>query len=69
VANASPILAAYALRGRFDYPFDGGLALLDGQRVFGKSKTIRGIVSAIVLTTLVAMMIGHPAICGILVGA
>lgn len=69
VANASPILAAYLLRGRFDYPFDAGLVLFDGQRILGKSKTIRGIVAAIGLTTAAAVVIGHPAIWGALIGA
>lgn len=68
VANAAPILAAYAMRDRFDFPFDGGLLFFDGQRIFGKSKTVRGIVAAIGTTTIVALIIGHPAICGILVG-
>lgn len=69
VANASPILAAYAMRGRLDFPLDGGLLLFDGQPIFGESKTVRGIVAAIGLTAIVAVMAGHPAICGILIGA
>ncbi|MCH7981973.1 MAG: CDP-archaeol synthase [Proteobacteria bacterium] len=69
VANAAPILVTYAMRNRFDYPLDGRFILADGQRVFGDSKTIRGIVAAIVFTAIAALMIGHPGLCGILVGA
>jgi len=69
VANAAPILTAYAMRDRFNFPLDAGLFLLDGQRIFGKSKTVRGIVAAIGITTIAALIIGHPAICGFLVGA
>lgn len=69
VANASPILVACVLRNRLDYPLDAGFMLFDGQRIFGKSKTIRGIAAAIGLTTGAAVIIGHPAICGILIGA
>ncbi len=69
VANAAPILAAYVMRDSFDYPVDAGFVLFDGHRIFGKSKTIRGIVAAIGLTTGTAIIIGHPAICGILIGA
>ncbi len=69
VANASPILATFVMRDRFDYPVDASFKLFDGQRIFGKSKTIRGIVAAIGLTTGAAVIIGHPAICGLLVGA
>lgn len=69
VANAAPILVTYAMRNRFDYPLDARFILADGQRVFGESKTIRGIVAAIVFTAIAALMIGHPGFCGILVGS
>ncbi len=68
VANASPILATYAMRNRFDYPVDAGFMLSDGRPLFGESKTIRGIVAALALTIFAAIIIGHPAICGVLVG-
>jgi len=68
VANAAPVLATYAMQDTFDYPLDARLMLADGQRIFGESKTIRGIVAAIVSTTVAAVMIGHPGLCGILVG-
>ena len=68
VANASPILATYAMRSRFDYPVDAGFMLSDGRPLFGESKTIRGIVAALASTIFAAIIIGHPAICGILVG-
>lgn len=68
VANAAPILATYALQDRLDYPFDAGFRLLDGQRIFGASKTIRGIVAAVGLTTIMALIIGHPSICGVFIG-
>jgi len=67
VANASPILAAYLMRDKLDYPLDAGLALFDGQRVLGRSKTIRGIVAAVGCCTGAAVIIGHPPICGFVV--
>jgi len=68
VANASPILATYAMRNRFDYPVDTGFMLSDGRPLFGESKSIRGIVATLALTPIAAITIGHPAICGVLVG-
>ncbi len=69
VANAAPILAARVMRNRLDHPVDLGLILSDGRPLFGSSKTIRGIVAAVSLTTAAGILIGHPAICGTLVGA
>ncbi len=69
VANASPIVTALAMRNRFNYPVDCGRILTDGMPLFGESKTIRGLVAAVSLTTVAAMLIGHPAIYGTLVGA
>lgn len=37
---------------------DGGLRLKDGRFLFGPSKTIRGIVSSVIATTLVAPAVG-----------
>ena len=68
VANASPILATFAMRSRLNHSVDLGLILSDGRPVFGESQTIRGIVAAVSLTTVAAILMGHPAICGTLVG-
>jgi CDP-2,3-bis-(O-geranylgeranyl)-sn-glycerol synthase len=39
-------------------PLDGGILFLDGQPVFGASKTIRGMVSSIVVTAIGAISLG-----------
>ena len=53
VANATPVFAKDVVGKRLAYSLDGGLRFLDGRPLFGRSKTIRGILLAI-LTTLVA---------------
>ncbi len=58
VANGSPLAARIALGGRPARPLDGGRRLADGRPLFGPSKTLRGFVAAIVLTALVAPLLG-----------
>jgi CDP-diglyceride synthetase len=67
-ANGAPILAARALKARPATPIDGGLVLSDGHPLLGHSKTWRGIASAIVLATCVALLMGLPLRLGVLVG-
>ena len=56
IANGAPIVAHW-LFGRYGgSPLDGGWCLSDGQPLFGKSKTLRGILAALLLTTLAALM-------------
>lgn len=64
VANGTPIFARKLLGDRLNAPLDGGLKLRDGYRLFGNSKTIRGLVLAIVATTLVAPLLGVEAMIG-----
>lgn len=51
------------------FPLDGGITLSDGQRLFGRSKTIRGVGLSIVATTLGAPLIGLDWTIGLLVSA
>ncbi|PPQ28051.1 cytidylyltransferase family protein [Rhodopila globiformis] len=68
-ANGSPILAKKLLRDRFAAPLDGGTILWDGRPLFGASKTIRGFLVSIVVTALVAVLLGYDWSLGALFGA
>ena len=59
VANGAPILAQRLLGDRLGLPLDGGLVLADGRRLLGRSKTVRGIVSALLLTPAAALVLGE----------
>lgn len=69
VANGAPILAQRLLGRRLDWPLDGGRVLADGQRLLGKSKTLRGVVSALLLTPLAALALGETVWLGGLIAA
>ncbi len=69
VANGTPVAAKKILGDRWAYPLDGGVLLADGRPLFGPSKTIRGIVLALLATTGVAALIGLGWKVGAVVGA
>jgi CDP-archaeol synthase len=57
LANGTPVIAKKILGDRLAYPLDGGLRLADGQPLFGKSKTVRGIALCVIVTTLCAPLL------------
>jgi CDP-2,3-bis-(O-geranylgeranyl)-sn-glycerol synthase len=58
VANGAPIIAAKIFGHRFASPLDGGLRFIDQRPLFGKSKTWRGVLAAVVCTFPVALLSG-----------
>ncbi len=69
VANGAPILADCLLRKKLSIALDAGLLFMDGQPIFGTSKTVRGVVASIVVTTVAALVIGQSPAIGLLLGA
>lgn len=69
VANGTPVFAKKLLGDRFAWALDGGARFVDGQPLFGRSKTIRGIVLAVLVTAAVAPLIGLDGSIGLEVGA
>ncbi len=69
VANGSPIIAKWALGDRFSTPLDYGMKFADGRPIFGPSKTIRGILISILVTTAGAPILGLEPQIGSLVAA
>jgi len=58
VANGTPVLTGKFLRERGARPLDANIIAIDGKPLLGKAKTIRGIVLAILVTTLIAELFG-----------
>jgi CDP-2,3-bis-(O-geranylgeranyl)-sn-glycerol synthase len=57
------------LRHHLSFPLDGGVEFVDGRPLFGKSKTIRGIVLAILLSALAAPALGLSWQIGAVIGS
>jgi CDP-2,3-bis-(O-geranylgeranyl)-sn-glycerol synthase len=68
-ANGAPVITSKMLGNRFAWPIDNGLNLGDGYRLFGNSKTWRGFFSAVIFTTVVAILWGLEPLTGLLFGA
>jgi hypothetical protein len=69
VANGTPIIAKKLLKDRFAAPLDAGMRFPDGYPIFGKSKTLRGLLIAIACTALVASLVGLSWTTGAVLGA
>lgn len=63
-ANGAPILLRWLLEGRYARPVDGGLLLPDGRPLFGPSKTLGGLLAAVVVTAWVAWLFGWSPLTG-----
>jgi CDP-2,3-bis-(O-geranylgeranyl)-sn-glycerol synthase len=68
-ANGTPVIAQKIFGNIWSYPLDGEKVWPDGRPVFGPSKTVRGVACAVVLTTVVAFMLGLTWMLGLLAGA
>lgn len=69
LANGAPVLLNKFLGKRFAYPLDGGLQFSDHRPLFGSSKTLRGIVASVLVTTAVAPAVGLAWKIGMLIGS
>jgi hypothetical protein len=69
VANSSPVIARKLLGKSLNQPLDCGVAFLDGRPLFGRSKTIRGIVISLIATSAFAPVIGFDWISGLTVAS
>src|SRR5207237_7282651 len=58
LANGTPIVAKKIFGPRFSFPLDAGTIFFDGRPLFGPSKTIRGILISVLITTASAPLIG-----------
>ena len=69
IANGVPVIAT-AVCGQWGArPLDSGRKLSDGQRLWGDSKTWRGLLLALSITGLAALALGLPALIGVIIGA
>ena len=67
LANGAPIVAKKIFGPRFSFPLDGGIIFFDGRPLFGPSKTIRGILVSVLITTASAPFIGLDLTIGAIV--
>ncbi len=58
VANGTPVVAKDILGDGLAIPIDGGVTFVDGRPLLGSSKTVRGILLSISMTSALAPVVG-----------
>src|SRR5438270_10489692 len=69
LANGAPIVAKKIFGPRFSFPLDAGTVFFDGRPLFGPSKSIRGILVSVLITTASAPLIGLDLTIGAIVAS
>jgi len=69
LANGMPVIMNKFLGRRWSYPMDGGARFVDGQPLFGASKTVRGILVGVLAAAAGAPLVGLTWKIGIAAGA
>jgi CDP-2,3-bis-(O-geranylgeranyl)-sn-glycerol synthase len=67
LANGAPVIAKKVMGDRLGAPLDGGKVLFDGKPVFGPTKTVRGIVTSLLVTPTAGLIMGFSWQLGVLV--
>jgi CDP-2,3-bis-(O-geranylgeranyl)-sn-glycerol synthase len=68
VANSVPVMLRNLLGDKFKTPLDGGVNWTDGRPLLGNSKTVRGLLAAVIITAMVAYVIGFEILFGAVLG-
>ena len=69
VANGTPVIAAKLFGKKGTIPLDGNATMPDGRPLFGSSKTLRGIILSLAITSMCAPLVGLPWVIGCIVAA
>jgi hypothetical protein len=68
-ANGSPIIARMIMGDQGNAPLDGGRRLADGKPLLGPSKTLRGVLAALLATMILAAAFGYGWRIGLIISA
>jgi CDP-2,3-bis-(O-geranylgeranyl)-sn-glycerol synthase len=69
LANGAPVVTKKIFGSLFSHPLDLGVMFLDGRPLFGSSKTVRGVLLSIIITTAGAPLVGLPPKIGTFMAA
>ncbi|MDH5182116.1 MAG: CDP-archaeol synthase [Gammaproteobacteria bacterium] len=68
VANGVPVIVQYLLKDRLSAPLDGGYIWIDRRPLLGNSKTVRGVIAALIVTPVAAKLLGIGFFLGLMIG-
>ena len=66
-ANGSTILFRHLFKNKFNWAIDGGKRFSDDYRILGDSKTWRGLLAALIITPIMAILLSYSFTTGLLV--
>jgi CDP-diglyceride synthetase len=69
IANATPVAAKLAFGDAYSRPIDGNTRFVDGRPLLGASKTLRGLVLSILITSAASALLGLGFTLGAVVGS
>ena len=69
LANGAPVVAKRIFGQRYVFPVDANVRFYDGRRLFGSSKTVRGVICALLVTSVAAPLIGLSVWLGLAIAA
>jgi len=69
LANGAPVIAKKILGERVTWPLDGGASFIDGRPLLGRSKTIRGVLLAVLAAAVAAPILDIGWRIGLVIGA
>ncbi len=69
IANGAPVLVRIVFGDHLNSPVDFGITLPDNHPVFGTSKTWRGILAALLMTSVAALFMNYPFVIGFLIAS
>lgn len=64
IANGMPIIMQKIMRNKWQFPIDAGILFYDKQPLFGSTKTVRGFVASIIVTSFAAPLFGMEIVQG-----
>jgi hypothetical protein len=69
LANGAPVIAKRIFGQRYVHPVDANVRFYDRRRLFGSSKTVRGIICAMFVTAVAAPLVGLAPWLGLVIAA
>ncbi len=67
VANGTPVVVSFLFSHKMSLAIDFGFKLKDQQFLFGNTKTWRGVIAALFVTTLVSMILDYELVVGLII--
>ncbi len=66
--NLTPVLLGYVFAKKWSWPLDKETLFIDGKRLFGNHKTVRGLICGVIAGSIIGLLLGFPLWVGFISG-